>query len=202
MIVYGEKSKEILSESLPDKCSNCGAENSLKMHVFQKYAHVFSLPSFPTGKTAETECSNCKQVIKLEEMTDSFKEEYKRLKSKSNTSVYYYSWLIAVAIVIIFIILANGKSGNKNADLIETAQIGDVYQIKTPEHQYTLIKVEKVVGDSVYFLENQFESNNLDGLKEIEKKWDSSYLPQLKSFTKFQLLSALKRKKIIEIERK
>lgn len=63
MIFYGTKSTQIGTESLFDKCSNCGTQNSLEMVVFQKYAHVYWIPFFPLGRTGATQCSNCKQVV-------------------------------------------------------------------------------------------------------------------------------------------
>lgn len=202
MIVYGAKSKVILSETLFEKCPNCGTSNSVQMHVIQKYAHVFWIPSFPTGKTCETECSHCKQVLKLKEMPDSFKEEYESLKTRSSTPVYVYSGLIVLVLLITFGVFIGNKNDRKNKLLIQSPQQGDVYEIRTKDNQYTLMKVQRVAGDIVYVFESEFETNKMSGLNDLKNKGDEAYLQIGFAKSKKELSEMLDNGEIMDVERK
>lgn len=99
MIIYGSKAKEVASETVSDKCQNCGAQDKIELHVFQKYAHIFWIPLFPTGKTGVSQCHHCKQVLKLKEMPASLRTSYNTIRAKGKTPAWMFSGL---AIIILF----------------------------------------------------------------------------------------------------
>jgi len=91
MIIYGIRNKELIKEHITDKYPNCGTQNSIDMHVFQKYAHVFWTPFFPLGKTGVSQCDHCKQVLKLKEMPSSLTNVYENLKSQTKTPIWTFT---------------------------------------------------------------------------------------------------------------
>ncbi|SMD42886.1 hypothetical protein SAMN00777080_1453 [Aquiflexum balticum DSM 16537] len=88
MIIFGSKATQVASETINEKCASCGTPNSIQMTVFQKYAHVFWIPSFPMGKTSITQCSHCKQVLEKKEFSRNLNTNYEILKSKSKTPIW------------------------------------------------------------------------------------------------------------------
>ena len=68
MIFYGTRAKVLATEIITDKCTNCGTQGSVEMHIVQQYAHVFWIPMFATVKKGVSQCSHCKQVLKYKEM--------------------------------------------------------------------------------------------------------------------------------------
>ena len=86
MIIFGSNTKQIAAETSPEQCPNCGASNSVQLYVIQKYAHVFWVPFFPTGKSLVSQCSNCKQALKLKEMPSSMALSSNNLKSQSKNT--------------------------------------------------------------------------------------------------------------------
>ena len=202
MIVYGIKTKVLLNETLIDACPNCGTSNTVNLHVFQKYAHLFFIPFLPAGKTAVTQCSHCNQVLKEKQMPESFKLAYSNLKSNSKTPIWMYSGIALVAVLIAFGVYTDKKKDEKNAILILAPQRGDVYEIKTKESQYTIYKVENVQGDSVFIRTNNFEATKQSGITAIRSKGDNAYSEEQYGFSKSELKQMFADKEILDIDRK
>jgi len=202
MIFYGTKSKETATEQLTEKCQNCGTQNSISMHVFQKYAHVFWIPFFPLGKTGVSECDHCKQVLKLKEMPSGLKTSYENLKGLNKTPIWMYSGLALTAVLISIAVIAVKKNDEKNAQLILTPQSGDIFEIKTKDNQYTLYKVDQVQGDSVFVQANKYEVNKSSGLADLKLKDSNSYTDEELAFTKSELKEMLRNGEILDIDRK
>jgi hypothetical protein len=202
MIIYGSRNKQLINEALFDKCQNCGTQNSIEMHVFQKYAHVFWIPIFPLGKTGVSQCNHCKQVLKHTEMPTSLKQSYENVKAKTKTPTWMYSGLVLIGLLIVFGTYQSKINDEKNAKLILTPLKGDVFEIKTKANQYTLYKVEEVQADSVFIKINNFETNKISGLREMRSKGDSAYSEVVYGFSKNELKTMLQSGEIMDIERK
>ena len=202
MIVYGTRSKLLAKELVTDKCPNCGTQNSTEIHVYQKWAHVFWIPFFPLGKVVASECGHCKQVLKEKEMTSSMQSVLQDVKSRSKTPIWTFSGLAILAVIIAVGIVNEKKNDAKNAKLIMAPQAGDVFEIKTPESQYTLYKVAAVHGDSVVIRPNNMETNKPSGLSKIKAQGDAGYSEETFAVSKTELKSWLDKGQIRDIERK
>ena len=201
MIIYGSKSKELAKEVLMDKCPNCGTQNSIDMHVFQKYAHVFWIPFFPLGKTGVSQCDHCKQVLKLKEMPTSLKTSYENLKAQTKLPIWMFSGLGLLVIFIAAAVISGKKQDERNAKLILAPKNGDVFEIKTKENQYTLYKVDEVQADSVFIRTNNFETNKASGIADLKRKGDDSFSEEVYGFSKVELKKMLEQGEIIDINR-
>lgn len=199
MIIYGSQSKELAKETLIDKCENCGTQNGIEMHVFQKYAHVFWIPLFPIGRTGVSQCNHCKQVLKLKEMPASLKISCNNLKAQTKTPIWTFSGLALVAVLISIGVISDKKKDAKNAQLILTPQSGDIFHIKTKENQYTLYRIDQVQGDSVFVQVNNYETNKITGLAELNQK---GYSEEIFGLTKSDVKQMFDNGEIIDIDRK
>ncbi len=202
MIIYGSKAKELAKDIIIDKCPNCGNQNTIDMHVFQKYAHVFWIPLFPIGKTGVSQCDHCKQVLKLNQMPPALKTAYANLKSQTKTPVWMFIGSALIAVLIVFAVIEGKEKDAKNAKLILAPQTGDVFEVKTKENQYTLYKVEDVSADSVFIRPHNFESNKETGLSDLKRKGDTAYSEDVYGFSKAELKKMLADGEIIDIDRK
>jgi hypothetical protein len=202
MIIYGTKAKQVAKEIISEKCTNCGTQMSIDMHVFQKYAHIFWVPLFPIGKTGVSQCDHCKQVLKSNEMPSSIKIAYENLKGQSKTPIWMFSGLALIALIIISGTISSRNKDEKNAKLILAPQKGDIFEIKTKEKQYTIYKVDEVTTDSVFILVNSFETNLLKGLKDIKSKGESSFINDAYGFSKKELKKMLEDGEILDIDRR
>lgn len=199
MIIYGSRNKEVAREHIVEKCPHCGTMNSIDMHVFQKYAHVFWIPFFPMGKTGISQCDHCRQVLNPKEMPASLRAAYDNLKAGSRTPIWTFSGLGLIVLLVAFAIVQDKKKNEKNAKLIAAPIAGDIFKIKTTDRKYTLYKVDEVSADSVFILINNYEVNKLSGLHELESK---SYSPDIYGFSKKELKTMLESGEILDIQRK
>lgn len=201
MIFYGSKATQIGTESLFDKCSNCGTSNSMELVVFQRYAHIYWIPFFPIGKTGVTQCSNCKQVLEKKEFSENLKASYNNLKSGSKTPVWVFTGLGLIALLITWVSVTGKQNEQKYKQWILSAEKGDIYEIKLDYKQYTLFKVDKVVGDTVFVLLNQYETNKSSGLSDIKRKGDLAFIQEPLPLLKAELKTKLEQGEIIGIDR-
>lgn len=175
MIIYGTKKKEIENEVLMEKCPYCGHQNTVVMHVIQKYVHIFWIPLFPLRKIGATHCEFCKQVLMLKEMPPVLITAYSNLKAKSKTPVWTYTGL---AILTFFIV--NGKINDvqekrRKAKIIMAPKCGDVYEVKLNENSYTLYKVDHIKQDSIYVRRNKYQCYFPSDIIKLNRKGDGGY---------------------------
>lgn len=197
MIIYGSRNKQLAKEHITEKCPNCGTPNSIDMHVFQKYAHVFWIPFFPMGKTGASQCDHCKQVLQLKEMPSSLKTEYENLKSQTKTPIWTFAGLAFIAVIITVGVINDKVKDQENAKLILAPQAGDIFEIKNSNTEYTIYKVDEVKADSVFVLPSNYEVNKESGLKVLKSKDFST-----DRYTKAELKEMLEKGNIINIDRK
>lgn len=202
MIIYGSKAKELAKEIITDKCPNCGNQNTIDMHVFQKYAHVFWIPLFPIGKTGVSQCDHCKQVLKLNQMPPHLKTAYTNLKAQAKTPIWMFIGSALIVALIIFAAIEGNEKDAKNAKLILSPQMGDVFEVKTKEGDYTLYKVALVEADSVFIRVNEFQVNKSSGLYKIREKGDVAFSQDLYGFSKAELKKMQADGEIIDIDRR
>ena len=114
------------------------------------------------------------------------------MKSKTKTPVWTFSGLAVLTVLIAWGVVTGKQNDERNAALILVPQQGDVYEVKKEDKQYTLFKVESVVGDTVFVLLNQYETNKATGLSDIRLKGDEAYeaeaLPILKADLKIMYI--------------
>jgi len=202
MIIYGSKATELKTENITGKCPHCATPGSIQMIVFQKYAHIFWIPFFPTGKTGVTSCSHCKQVLQKKEFDTSLSENYETLKVKTKTPAWTFSGLVILILLIGWGIVQSNQHDARNAKIILAPQKGDIYEIKSGFTQYTLYKVDSVAGDTVYLLTSQYETSKLSGLREIKNKGDEAYNEDVLPLLKSDLKTMLDKGEIADIDRK
>lgn len=198
MIIYGTKGKQITKELITDKCPNCGAQNSIDMYVFQKYGHIFWIPFVPMEKTGVSECTQCKQVLEILKMPPYLRTAFVNVKAKTKTPIWTFAGLAAVGILIIVVVLQGIKDKELNAKLVLTPQAGDIYEIKTKDDHYTLMKINKVKGDSVYVNLNNYETDKASGIYKLKEK---GYSEEVLGLSKMDLREMFKEGNVYDIER-
>src|SRR5690606_7429466 len=170
MIVYGSRATEVAQQLTPEVCNNCGAQNSVRVYIFQKYAHVFWIPIFPFIKTGVSQCENCKQIVEIKDMSPEVKSNYTALKKEAKAPIWTFSGLAIVAVLFIVGIISARNQDARTAKYILDPQVGDVYTVKTEEQNYTLYKVEYVEDEDVYMLLNLYEVSRPSKVYKLKRK--------------------------------
>ena len=202
MIIYGTGKKKLLSETVMEKCQNCGNQFCVDVIIYQKWFHVFWVPILPNGKTGVSQCSKCKQVLAPNQMSSSIKMTYDHLLKQAMAPIWTYSGITLIVVLIAFFTITDFMNDAKNKKLVLAPQKGDIFKVKTADNLYTLYKVEKVEGDSVFILINNYETNKSTGLNDLKRKGEDAYSPVIFSFSKKDLEEMYKKGEILDIERK
>jgi len=86
----------------------------------------------------------------------------------------------------------------KNVQLVLQPQAGDIYEMATENDHYTLLKVGRVQGDSVFVHINEYEANKKSGLSQLRGE---PFSPEEIIFTKQTIRVMLKEGKILDVDR-
>ena len=170
MIIYGTRGKVLITEQVIEACPHCKTHNSLYISIVQRWAHVFWIPFFPIGKTGVSQCSNCKQVLKVKEMPAAIRMSYDNIKAQANTPVWAFSGIGVIAVVALAITLMNHQKGQKVTRMIPVLQKEDIIHLRLSDTTFTLAKVSRVKGDTVFLLYNKFVTNRFMEIGELKSK--------------------------------
>jgi hypothetical protein len=201
MLIYGSKATQLAKETQFEKCKNCGTSNSVDLYVIQKYAHVFWIPFFPMSKTGVSQCSHCKQGLRLNEMPDSIRSSYDVLKRQSKAPAWTFIGVGLVAVLIVFGVISARQEDAENKKWVQDPKAGDVYDIKNNYDSYTVYKVDEVKGDTVVLLVSQFETNKQSGLGQIKRKGNSAWAEETETTTREAIKRMYENNVIVDVER-
>jgi len=101
MIIYGWRSTQVATEDIAETCPSCTNRNTLRMYVFQKYAHIFWIPFFPLGKSGASQCGHCQQVLKSKQMPSDVRLAYDNVAAKAKIPYWTFAGVAIIAIIII-----------------------------------------------------------------------------------------------------
>jgi hypothetical protein len=170
MIFFGRKASVLRTEELYGvNCPNCQTSNSLQGVVFGSYAHVYWIPFFPLGKKLATQCRHCKQAVEESELSPAVFSVVQSLRHDVRTPVWNFAGLGVVAVLGVLGTISGNKNAEENRQLLASPAVGDKYELKLGYKDYTIYKVSRVQGDSVYFAVNQYSVNKTRGLSKIDK---------------------------------
>lgn len=202
MIFYGTRAKAMATELITDKCPNCGTQGSVQMHVFQQYAHIFWIPTFPIAKKGVSECSHCKQVLKQKEMPMEFQLAFKNIRSTIKAPIWMFSGLVILAALVAFTMVDTKNKRVANSKLIVSPLPGDILEVLSSGSNYTLFKIDEIHGDSVILRANKYEVNKESGLYKLKAKGDSAYAEEQLLYSKTELKAMFDKGEILDIDRK
>ena len=198
MIIYGSRSKQLAKEILIEKCPHCGTQNSIDMHVFQKYAHVFWIPLFPLGKQGVSQCDHCKQVLKSSQMPSSLLTSYENLKATTRTPFWMWIGLALLGFLFVSIAMDEKEKTDHSKTYIKDLKVNDILQSKV-EEGYTRYKVKGVKGDSVFIVQNKYfvPTSRFDKLSNS----DANFYEEGEAVSKKELEEKFNKKEILDVIR-
>lgn len=100
MIIYGSKTTLLVKKTVSDECSDCGAENSMDLTLYQRYTYFLGIPLVPTSKMPMTECTNCRKVLEQSEFPPSILYQSEMIKKEIRTPVWTFFGLALLFSVI------------------------------------------------------------------------------------------------------
>jgi hypothetical protein len=117
---------------------------------------------------------------------------------KTKTRLLAISGIIILGILAIVGVFTSRYHDKKNVQLVLQPQAGDIYEMATENEHYTLLKVGRVQGDSVFVHINEYEANKKSGLSQLRGE---PFSPEEIVFTKQTIRVMLKEGKILDVDR-
>ncbi len=134
MIIWGTDEKEIAKVHMVDSvCESCD-QKELSLSISQRYFDLFWVPCFPLRKTAQTECSHCKNVLDENEMSQEIKIMADHEKKKSKTpKKYFMGTFILIALFVLGSLFGSGDYKVVRDGYLEAfgdeITIGEVFEV-------------------------------------------------------------------------
>ncbi len=111
-------------------------------------------------------------------MTQPFIRAAKEAQQYSRTPIWFFSGIFLLSCFILFVAWNSERLTNATTSYLENPQAGDVYELKL-DTGYTLWKVTRVAGDTVFVRESLFFANRRSGLRKLKKQQNqTSYLEE------------------------
>jgi len=132
-------------------------------------------------------------------MPEALKADFESIKGKERAPIWMFSGLGLAALITIWVLIEGQKNKERNSKIILEPRIGDVFEIKEKEDQFTLYKVYQTNKDSVFIHPNNFNTNQESGIYKLKDEafTDSVYI----AYSKTDLKKMLEVGKIINIDR-
>lgn len=110
--------------------------------------------------------------------------------------LFFSTLLVAASFFVWRKIVTNNN--RRITQLLLLPQAGDIYEMATENRQYTLLRVSRVQGDSVFVNINEFETDKKKGLSMLREK---PFSKEEIAFTRQTLRVMQKEEKILDVER-
>ncbi|QQS36000.1 MAG: hypothetical protein IPM56_17455 [Ignavibacteriales bacterium] len=155
MAFIGIGRKKLSTEAIGSKCPSCGSDEMMMVDIYARYFALLWIPFFPAGKDVKATCPKCGHKPELHTLPTSFFLETEQMKNMTSSPGYLFSGLFIFLLAAVFFVFRFIDSGSKPgqddfADYLNSPESGDVYEIKTDNGNYSLLKIVDVKDDSVY----------------------------------------------------
>ncbi len=170
MIFYGTNASRLKDGKLKNvTCPACGTTTSFTYSVFGKYFYIYWIPIIPLGKTTVLECDHCKKTFKLKELPKRIQDKFELEEKHRGIPFQHFAGLGIIFALIVWISYSSMKDKENEATYIAKPQVGDIYRTEgSSSNYYTTAKVVSVVGDSIYVVFNDYETNKRTGISDID----------------------------------
>lgn len=178
MIFFGTNSSTIKTGKLSYvKCPHCENEVTMNYTVLGKYAHLYWIPFFPTGKEIFLQCNQCGTTYNLKDLDQKTKDRFRQELDKypAKTPITHFSAAIILTIIAGFAFYMTNKKDDDTLEYAKNPKVGDVYHYETPELKghFSTMKITKITKDSIFVMVNGMETDSKSSIDKILK--DSNY---------------------------
>ncbi len=188
MIIFGLRSGNARQkQSLSYDCAHCGTPESVQMHLWVRYFHIFWIPVIPLYKSGQSQCRHCKQALDAPEMPQHLVQGYQTARKQAGISVRYFSWPIIAALFFGIAMIAVMTDSRKTDTFIQQPLAGDVYEIKGDDG-YTLYRITEVNGDTVIMNPHLFTAEKLSAFRRLKNYDAEEYSDETFPLAKNELL--------------
>ncbi|MGI4864985.1 MAG: hypothetical protein ACRYFZ_13755 [Janthinobacterium lividum] len=201
MIFYGTNGTHLRTEALPNlACPSCGTANALRTSLYSRYAHVYWIPFFPYSKLAAVECGACQTGWENSKIPAALAPAVRELKQQTKHPIWAWAGLAVVLAVVTFGALASIRDHHTDEALLAAPRAGDIYTVRSDSAGlYSLLKVNRVGGNNVELLANDFQIDNNAPIKTLNSP--EKYSKEPFTLTRLELQIMRRKDQLTDVDR-
>lgn len=202
MVLIGTNETCLSKGTIPNiECPNCNFHSSIHYSISTRYTSLTLIPIFPVGNTINIECNNCSKEIDFEDLDENIKIKLIEENKKTNQKrpIWLFSGIILLAFFIAHYFISIYQTNAKTEALVKTPTFEDVYNMKFSNGYYSLMRIDKVTNDSVYFTQNDYDVYLSSEVESINKT--ENYTNRKINYSKKDLLKLYNDNELISIIR-
>jgi hypothetical protein len=201
MKFIGTKSIPVAQEEIIDRCTKCGASNTVNLHLTRKCSYFLFIPTVPGEKVGWSECTACKQKIASYALPVLWGRQLEDLKRKHRAKIWMFSGLIVFPLVFLLAIVETVKyQYAQNMKLIENPMVGDLYEVRLAHESYVLFKVQEISNDTLYVAQSRYETTAPEGFSNIISK--GFHEAEVFPYHKSEIKEMFKHNEILDVRRR
>lgn len=131
-------------------------------------------------------------------MPAALKFSYDNLKVQTKTPLWTFSGIGVIILIAIFVTIHGKQNAERVTKLIPALQKNDVLHMKFEDNVYSLIKVTRTKGDTVFFFNNKYQTDSSTGTNDLKGK---EYDTEERFFTVADLKKMNSEDKVLDIDR-
>ena len=201
MIISGIRKTHLATASIHNACLSCRKQFTTEMDLYQRYFHVFWIPTFPMTKKAQTTCSYCKQVLEQKEFTEELNGVLTSLKAGTSTPFWTWTGGLLLAFFIGMVYWNGQQLAKKNQSFIASPKVGDIYEINQHFKEYTTYFVGRVTKDSIELFENKRSVHKIMEVSKLSNQYPSDFEMNPNVISRKALQKMLDEHLIMDVER-
>lgn len=140
-------------------CAMCGSKN-IHVVVYQRYHHIFFLPTFPIRKLLEVRCISCSAAQQDCATTELIAKHYPR---KTNIKYWTGTFVILILAALLWLSMQNSDSIQRphtptQEDYLDKPEAGDIYAFRrasTGNESSQYLKIVNVTQDTIIVVKSK-----------------------------------------------
>lgn len=201
IFLFGSRAGHLKTLKISEPCRACKATNSVELIVYQRFAHIFWIPIFPTRKVFTSQCFRCKDSLLEEGVKSSYPQTYRDAKKRLWVPVWSFSGIILVGSIVLLISILSYIRDIKEQFMIQSPESGDIYKYRSKDGAYSLLKVSEVRGDTIYIFSNSYSTNDVMSMRRLLRQSHFNFSKESSPWLRSDLIQMFENGEIITIER-
>jgi hypothetical protein len=170
LFFFGTKGKGLDSFPVESICEICN-QSQHRVHVFQRYFHIFWIPTLPIGKQSVLECQHCRKCTLEKEMSPPQRHLSLPKRSAAKTPAYMFTGLVLIGCLIGWGKYTLAQERANTQTLISSPVANDLAIIQLKNKNYLIFKLVSIENNTIKFQVGNYAYKSYFGAKkEIDKK--------------------------------
>ena len=201
MIFYGTNGTHLRTQELPGvACPACNARNSLRTSTYSRYAHVYWIPFFPYSKLTAVQCDACQGTWANKAVPASIAPAVREVQQQTHHPYWTWAGLAALVAIATFSFLASVRDHHTDEALLLEPRAGDIYTVRSDSAgMYSLMKVQRVGGNNVELVANEYQIDNNSPMKELNSP--EKYGKEPFTLTRLELQIMRRKDQLTDVDR-